>query len=188
MPNIPKGKLGTRDKTFLAFGKAMAEWALLERALYDWFEHLTLLSEPRAKAIYFAAKNTSNRLDLLRAAIGTSGIEADAQNFITEAIKRVVNYSTFRNKLAHGEFTFEGQIIESKLPRKTAREKAVTKEQLEIAIGNLTILTTAIRSALDFAKGMSETEEESLALCLQQVLESPLQADSTTSNQKSAKR
>jgi hypothetical protein len=169
--------LGEVDKTFLAFGKAMAAWALIERALYNWFEHLTLLDTGLAKSIYFSAKSTSNRLDMIRAALKCLRLDENEQTFITEAINVVGKYSSFRNKLAHGEFTFDGEIVETKhTGRKIAKEKAISREELRVATQNFIELTNLLNNALGFAQGYPESEDESLVICLAQLRELPAEA------------
>lgn len=106
-------ELSEKDKSFLAFGKAMAAWASLESGFYAWFEHVTMLDTRIATPLYYSASNFKSRLDMLRAAMQSFQIEDEELKFIKEAIKRAIDYSGFRNKLAHGEFTLEGLIIES---------------------------------------------------------------------------
>jgi hypothetical protein len=134
-------ELSEKDKSFLAFGRAMAAWASLESGLYAWFEHVTLLDTRKATPLYYSATNFKSRLDLLRAAMQSFQIEDDELKFLTAAIKRAVEYNGFRNKLAHGEFTFEGLIIESKHPdRKIARDTAIDRSGLDIAAQNFRAL------------------------------------------------
>jgi hypothetical protein len=172
-----------KDKIFLSFGKTMALWALLERSLYEWFQHITLLDGKIAKPLYFSAKSTSNRLEILRATLKSTSLDEAERVFIEEAIKLVQNYSSFRNKLAHGEFTFEGQVIESKHhDRKKAIEKSISQEAIEIAGRNFSSLTLIIREAHDLAIGYEPTEKSSLEICLQQLKELPREANSTTPN------
>jgi hypothetical protein len=179
----PTTSLGEVDRTFLAFGRAMAAWALIERALYTWFEHLTLLDTGVTKPIYFSAKSTSSRLDLLRAAIGAIELGKNEKVFITEAISVVVKYSSFRNKLAHGEFTFDGEIIETKqTSRKAVKEKSISREDLHRASQNFMVLTNLLNNALGFVEGYPESEDESIEICIVQLRELPVHAHSNVSN------
>jgi hypothetical protein len=170
------------DKTFLAFGKAMAAWALIERALYNWFEHLTLLDANLAKSIYFSAKSTPNRLDMIRAALDTLELDENEQAFIAEAVNVVGKYSSFRNKLAHGEFTFDGEIVETKHTIRKTKGEAINREELRVASQNFFELTNLLNTALGFVQGYPESEDESLEICLAQLRELPAQAKSKVRN------
>src|SRR5258708_31729701 len=152
-------KLSERDNAFLSFGKAMAAWPLLESALYVWFEHATLLDMKQAKPIYYSATNFKSRLDLLRAAIRSNAMELDELEFIKSAIKLAIDYNSFRNKLAHGEFTVEGLIIESKhIDRKLAKESAVKRKDLDVASTNFRALADLMWAARDVALGFNELD------------------------------
>ena len=105
-------RLAERNNAIFLFGKAMVAWARLESGFYGWFEHATLLDMRQAKPLYYSATNFKARLDLLRAAISGTKLEAAEQEFIKAAIKLSIEYNTVRNKLAHGEMTIDGLVIE----------------------------------------------------------------------------
>lgn len=92
----------------------MAAWAKLEKGFYAWFEHITLLDMRQAQPLYFAPTSFKARTNLIRAALKSNQLESDEQKFIEKALGRADQYNSFRNKLAHGEFTIEGLLIESK--------------------------------------------------------------------------
>jgi hypothetical protein len=189
-PRKQSEKLSDRDKAFLLFGKAMAAWAALEMSFYIWFEHAMLLDMRQAKPLYYAATNFKARLDLLRAAISSTKLEKEEQAFIEAAIKKAIKYSSFRNKLAHGEFTLEGLLIESKhADYKAARSSAITQREIETAARNFSKLAELIADARDYAIGLRDMlEEDSLEICRQRVIELPLEAHSSTQNSMPAKR
>jgi hypothetical protein len=166
--------LGDRDSAFLAFGKAMAAWARLEAGFYGWFEHITLLDLKQAKPLYYSATNFKSRTDLLRAAIVGTRLESAEQDFIEEAVKVAVQYNSFRNKLAHGEFTLEGLIIESKhADRAKAKEKAIGLPQLAVYTDRFNILANLLWQARDLAVGFDDESDPDATLetCKQRATE-----------------
>jgi hypothetical protein len=172
----PQLAMSNKDKALLQFGKTMAAWANLEKAFYGWFEHITSLDMRQAQPLYFAPTSFKARIDLLRAAMVAFYLKDDERAFIEKALGLAVHYSGFRNKLAHGEFTFEGVIIESKhADRKAAREKGITQEQLKNAANVFQELTNILWKARDIAIGMEieDEPEASLETCAQQVDELP---------------
>jgi hypothetical protein len=172
----PQLVMSDKDRALLQFGKTMAAWANLEKAFYGWFEHLTSLDTRQAQPLYFTPTSFKARIDLLRAAMTAFYLKDNEKIFIEKALGLAVHYSGFRNKLAHGEFTFEGVIIESRhADRKAARERGIAQEQLKNAANVFQELTNILWKARDIAIGM-EIEDEpdaSLETCAQQVDELP---------------
>ena len=177
MPRNPLlRQISERDRAFLAFGKAMAAWASLEKGLYGWFEHITLIDMRQAQRLYFTATSFKAGTDLIRAAQDVYHVEDDENEFLKAALGVATHYSSFRNKLAHGEFTFEGLIIESKHADRSAAEKnAITHPQLEKAAACFQELATLLWKARDIALGfMPEDEPEaSLEKCTEEVADLP---------------
>jgi hypothetical protein len=123
----------------------------------------------------------------LRAAVNSSGLEAQPRAFIEAAIKRATSYNSFRNRLAHGEFTMDGLIIEGKHhEHQVAREDAITPEMMGIAAMNFRALADFLWKARDVDLGFEFEDEPDLSLesCLLQVNELPSTADSSTKGQK----
>ena len=127
--NLP---IGNSKRTFLAFGRAMAAWARLERGFYSWFERITGLESAQARPLYFSATGFNARVKLIRAALEGVELPSNEEAFIKAAMKLANGYNPFRNKLAHGEFTFDGLIVEGKYAdRKRARDEAVSGTLME---------------------------------------------------------
>jgi hypothetical protein len=100
----------------------MAAWARIEVGFYTWFEPITPFDMRQAKPIYYSATSFKSRLDLLRAALDGIQLDRKEETFIRAAMAVVIGYNSFRNKLAHGEFTFDGLLIEGKhVDRRRAR-------------------------------------------------------------------
>jgi hypothetical protein len=183
----PKAVSNKKDNAYLAYGKALAAWASVERACYAWFEHLTLLGEQQARGIFYSARSFDGRMGMLKAALEHSGImEAEITDFAKEAFKKASTFSKFRNTLAHGEFTYEGLLIEGKHPPKKAKELAIDGEKLRIATQNFQNLANLIHEVLYFVDEI-KTPESSPRKCLQLILELPDQADSNQPPQKAVK-
>ena len=119
----PQLVMSNKDKALLQFGKTMAASANLEKAFYGWFEHITSLDMRQAQPLYFAPTSFKARIDLLRPAMVAFYLKDDERAFIEKALGLAVHYSGFRNKLAHGEFTFEGVIIKANTQTEKRREK-----------------------------------------------------------------
>jgi hypothetical protein len=110
----------------------MAAWARIEVGFYTWFEPITPFDMRQAKPIYYSATSFKSRLDLLRAALDGIQLDRNEETFIRAAMAVVIGYNSFRNKLAHGEFTFDGLLIEGKhVDRRRARAEAISAEQLQ---------------------------------------------------------
>ena len=99
-----ESKLSTGDSFYLQYGKAMAAWADLERALSDWFRRAI---EPdgskdvSAQEIYYSARSFNGRADMLKAASNSSLLTIEERKFVRAALKKATDYNSFRSKLAH---------------------------------------------------------------------------------------
>jgi len=167
--NLP---LGDTDRTLLAFGKAMAAWARIEIGFYTWFEHIGAFDLRQAKPIYYSATNFKSRMDLIRAAMEGVTLEHDEDEFIRAAMKVAVSYNSFRNKLAHGEFTFDGLLVEGKhVDRRKARAEAISAAELQAFANLANEFSTILYAARDVALGFTEEDQEitSLAQCTERV-------------------
>ncbi|WP_426409858.1 hypothetical protein [Bradyrhizobium ganzhouense] len=166
-------RMGDTNKAFLAFGKAMAAWARIEVGFYIWFEHITAFDLRQAKPIYYSATSFSARLSLIRAAITGVQLEADEMAFIDEAMKLANPYSSFRNKLAHGEFTLDGLVIEGKhVDRKLARAEAISADKLKKYTHRFNDFAELLLQARDLALGFNDEDHEpglTLSHCTQRV-------------------
>jgi hypothetical protein len=177
MPRIPMPpSLSEKDNALLLFGRAMAAWANLEKGFYVWFEHITLLEPQHAQPLYFAPTGFKGRADLLRSVIQSYALEKDELAFIDKALGLGIHYSSFRNKLAHGEFTFHGLVVEPKhADRASAMMSAIKSEHLYLASSAFQGLANILYTAREIALGFVPEDEPdaSLAICLQQVNELP---------------
>jgi hypothetical protein len=166
------------------YGHAMASWASLESSLQHWFSHLTGMDHNMGSAIFFGARGFGARADMLDAAIQTCKSKPQAQiEFIKEAVKKARQYSSFRNKIAHGEprlnVTKSGDI-EDGGPVESAhymliqgksglsvKDPGISVTELNVAIGNIKRLRTYIISAANFRSvSGSKPPEECRALVL----------------------
>jgi hypothetical protein len=92
------------NQFFDAFGRLMAEWAAIERALFLWFQGATQMSEPAARAVFYSARSFNARAEMLEAALPTAQkLKTEEAEFIKAALKRAWGYSGFRNSIVHGE-------------------------------------------------------------------------------------
>jgi hypothetical protein len=165
-------KLNDTDKTLLAFGKAMAAWARIEIGFYIWFEHIGAFDTRQARPIYYSATNFKSRMDLIRAAMDGVTLDREEEEFINAAIKVAIGYNSFRNKLAHGEFTFDGLLVEGKhVDRRKARAEAISATQLQAFAKLANEFSTILYTARDVALGVAEDDEEhiTLARCIENV-------------------
>jgi hypothetical protein len=170
--------LSEKDNAFLSYGKAMANWASLERAVYEWFQHITLLDAKQAKPIFYSVTNTKTRFALVRAALSANQLDRDERIFVEKALNRAGEYSSFRNKLAHGEFTFEGIIIEGKHhDRAKATETGITREQVDRAASRFRELADLLYDAYDIALRGHDNADARISDCLERLNELPKQAD-----------
>ncbi|MFT4279494.1 MAG: hypothetical protein QM576_24365 [Rhodopseudomonas sp.] len=155
--NLP---MGNTDRTLLAFGKAMAAWARIEVGFYCWFEHIGGFDLRQAKPIYYSATNFKSRMDLIRAAMAGVTLEEDEETFIRRAMKLAETYNSFRNKLAHGEFTFDGLLVEGKhVDPRAARAAAISIDELFAFANSANDFSLILYRARDLAWGPSEEDD-----------------------------
>jgi hypothetical protein len=153
------------DKTLLAFGKAMAAWARIEVGFYTWFEHITAFDLRQAKPVYYSATNFKSRMDMIRGAIEGVTLETDEAEFIRAAMDLAVRYNSFRNKLAHGEFTFDGLLVEGKhVDRRKARAEAISEKELNTFANIANEFAEILYKARDLALGFSDENEPDLTV------------------------
>jgi hypothetical protein len=169
-------RLRDSDKALLAFGKAMAAWARIEIGFYGWFEHIGDFDLRQAKPIYYSATNFKSRMDLIRAAMDGVTLEIDEEKFIKAAMAVAIKYNSFRNKLAHGEFTFDGLLVEGKhVDRRKARAEAITAEELQAFAGSANEFSAILFTARNIALGEFQDGEvrTTLAKCTEDLTALP---------------
>lgn len=174
----------------LAYGQAMAQWALIEERLSYWFQDTTGLPYEMARAMFFSPRVFQARTDLLEVAIKHSFRLCECSlRFIKAGTIKAGKYSAFRNQLAHGEQTFDVRIgsqtfkqtilISGKLAPEKAAESAITVDRLTLATERYRELARLLMDATEFVNGgASATHPEE---CLQQLHELPNQADASKS-------
>ncbi|KZD22801.1 hypothetical protein [Tardiphaga robiniae] len=170
----------------LAYGQAMAQWALIEERLSYWFQDTTGLPYEMARAMFFSPRVFQARTDLLEAAIKHSFRLCECSlRFIKAATTKAGKYSSFRNHLAHGEQTFDARpeaptfkqtiLISGKLAPEKAAETAITVDRLKLATERYRELARLLMDATEFVNGgPSATHPEE---CLRLLNELPNQAD-----------
>jgi hypothetical protein len=160
------------DKTLLEFGKVMSEWSKIERCLFYWFAYATLLDDAPARCIFYSANSFRARVDMLEAVVNLNKLEENETAVIKAGIKRAVQWSAFRNKIAHGEFSFDQQnIVQGKLPPRAAKAKAISFEHLQRARRNFRELSDALYAGLDLTFGPGENADDGLLASLEGCLE-----------------
>ena len=86
------------------YGIALANWSGIERGLFYWFYRTTAMSEAMARAVFYSARSFNGRAEMLDAAVAHNPtIVGDELAFIKAAIKKAGRFSSFRNRIAHGE-------------------------------------------------------------------------------------
>ncbi len=175
---ILKDQLGEATLEFYHFyGHALARWSQLETALYYWFERTTGMQDAMARAIFYGARGFFARAEMLDAAIEHAATLSPTETaFLREALKKAKSYSSFRNKIAHGEprlNVVEG-TPETKLHytitqgRNTpaSGEEAISVTELATAADNFHTLAQCIRDMLPFPvkNPKAKSPEECLSL------------------------
>ena len=174
MRKIRENGIASKDAAFLAFGKAMAAWARIERGFYLWFEHITLLDYQKCNPLYYSVQTFRGRMDLLKAALSCNTIEKDELKFIETAMKVVLPYVSIRNQLAHGEFTLDGLVVDSRVVGREKRlQSVVSLEKLTMFTQEAETLARLMAEARDFALGFESPDEHdaSLQKCVKQIQE-----------------
>ncbi|KIZ36975.1 hypothetical protein OO17_24125 [Rhodopseudomonas palustris] len=161
MRKRPDG-VSRKDTAYLAFGKAMANWALLE--LFHWFQRVTFLKLPQARRVFYANKNFAARAEMLREVLPESGLEAPEVAVIEAVVKRAAGFCTFRNSLAHGEVTFEG-IVDPRYEYEEALARGYAVADIETAANQFLALAEISRQAHAIAT------DDGAALILQDYLD-----------------
>lgn len=173
----------------MAFGRAFGQWALIEERLFYWFHYATGLPGDLARIIYYSHRTFQGRSLMLENVLETRPLKVPgAQEFIVAAIKKAVQFNGFRNKLAHGDPTFDVRggsptfkqviLLQARHGIYEAAETAVTMAQLGTATNNFRELARLIMDVFDFLN--SGVEPDKPAECLKQVLALPDRAEEAT--------
>lgn len=139
-----------------------------------------------ARAIFFAPRTFQARTDLLEAAItNDTTLCACAREFIKAATVKAGKLSSFRNRLAHGEQTFDTReespthkqviLISSRLHPEKAAADGVTGRKLIFAIANFRELAKLL---MDVSEFLRDPKDPTLPVeCLRRLNALPNQAD-----------
>lgn len=171
----------------LAFGQAMGQWSLIEERLSYWFQDSTGLPYEMARSIFFSPRVFQSRTDILEAALEHPYRLCECSvRFARGAIKKSLQFNSFRNSLAHGEQTFDARsnsptfkqtiLISGRKHPELAAATAVTVAKLRIASENFRELAKVLMDATGFVNGTPDAVQPEE--CLRQVNAMPNQADS----------
>lgn len=173
-----------------AYGVAMSQWACVERNLYLWFVHVTQMKEKVARAVFYSARSFNARAEMLQAAIEKADhLAPERLDFIQEALRRAWSYSSFRNRMAHGEplmniLDLKGQprkvffsIAQGKTRDHPSSE--ISMEDLETATQNFYVLQNLLIDTHP-TPGVGKPDHQWPATALQLLSELPSQASFKT--------
>jgi hypothetical protein len=162
---------------FHYFGLFMTRWAQLETTLYYWFGRVTTMPEGMSRAIFYGARGFAARAEMLEAAIEHATVlKPEETAVLKEGVKKARQYSTFRNKVAHGEPRLNVKDLNNPQIHYTItqgkntpneKEEVITLEHLTAAASNIHTLVDCIRDTLPplrTAKQNPKSPEECLAI------------------------
>jgi hypothetical protein len=92
-------------KFYESYGRAMAKWADFEMNLAHLFGKVTDMHDTVAVRVFFSAKSSSARFDMLGEALPAQAAHPTTVSAIGELIERGRQFNETRNRLAH-EFTW----------------------------------------------------------------------------------
>jgi hypothetical protein len=184
---IEMGKALTNFHT--AYGRFMQHWARLEEVMFYWFQWLSAMPELRARAIFYSSKNFAGRADLLEAATQHAEVGAAEIAFAKQAIKKCIQFNSFRNSATHGEAVHDARptsstylqylLVQGKSPVAEQLATAITVEILGFASDNVRELSKIMFDVLQHAGQIPGYPPElvpSPDKCLEQVLALPNRA------------
>jgi len=172
------------------FGVAMSHWASLEASLCEWFQRASGMNSQMATTVFFSGTGFRSRAEMLEAVLEHTPrkrVSEEQKTFLKAAIKKARQFSTFRNRIAHGEprmrlgpktdgkndVTF---VFYPSKDRLDATAEILEQSGLEIAINNIHTLHRCITEMSPWVrtrvKKIRSREE-----CLAQVLALPNQAN-----------
>lgn len=147
---------------YQAFGLVMAQWARLESCMFYWFMYAIDKPEAIARAIFFSAKSFTGRRDMFNGAIPHSPFDDDIKMFLKAASKKARQYSEFRNRVAHGEPTWnlkknspifkQYSLCEARITR--GAMTVMTDEALEISMVTNAQMETATHNLRELVRLM----------------------------------
>jgi hypothetical protein len=168
-------------KFYEAYGRALAKWADPEFCLAHLFGKVTDMHETVATRVFFSARASSGRLEMLSEALPAQAGHPDTVAAIKALIKKAGQYNATRNRLAH-EFTtlrtdyeqMEAEHVLVKTPRLvdiTTRSQSLsnaisTKNLKEIwdNFSKLTEMTVLIYASFEHPERHPEHRDTILAM------------------------
>jgi hypothetical protein len=124
---------------FEAYGRAIAQWADFEYGLAHLFALVTDMHDRVAVRVFFSARTSQARLDMINGALPAQIANASTLHAIKALTKKAGQYNETRNRLAHELTTIrtkdDGETIEHVLANTKKLHHLETRlEQLETAI------------------------------------------------------
>ena len=156
------------------YGMTLAQWATIEQRMFYWFHYASDLPEDMARGVFYSSKNFNGRVDMMEAAVDSSAVVAAPSKIaVTALIKRCRAYSTFRNKITHGEPHYDFRkdsatyrqmlLIEGKNLKEHAAGDAISLDYLAWGCDQLRGLSKLILEALHASQ---EKHEKRLEECV----------------------
>lgn len=191
-------QISERDRLYLAMGKAMESWGFIEMNLAVHFRVLTGMQPGMANVVFSSPRNLRGKLDMLEDVVNC-GIEVRAipsmLPFVKTACKRIGQWSSVRNMLAHSKVYivphnkskyFNRPVLTDTVEIiKDNPEKLLAVEHIEIAESNFRWISTLLVASHSHPNGLSE---QLLAECLALVRLLPVKAQEDGLSQSTLKR
>jgi hypothetical protein len=139
---------------YLAYGRAMGNWARLERQLGEIFLRITRMPHAMGLATYYSAKSFAGRVDMVQAVIPFAKTLPDGHKFLDRCTAIATTYSSTRNRFAHDPHIVQVDVSDlsaGKPSRRIGSMKGaapVTLAHLENAGPNFQALADLIHASL----------------------------------------
>lgn len=86
---------------FMALGKALSAWAVVEQCLGLWFQVMTEIKPLVSNDLFFAPNSFRSRIDMLKTAVQHSTADEALRLFVLEVLNKAGTYADFRNSFVH---------------------------------------------------------------------------------------
>ena len=158
----PKPKtLGSEERFYQRYGRAMAEWSTIEYALSTWFQQLAEMTLPISRAVFRSHNSFRASLKMLEIALDGKPRDKLLTEFFNEALTRVRAYYEFRNILAHDLSIWHATDKEMRLMKHVSDyfDEGVTSAELTAAGRNFKRLSQILMFTLPVGKPMYTPEQ-----------------------------
>ncbi|TJX71297.1 MAG: hypothetical protein E5W21_07655 [Mesorhizobium sp.] len=167
---------------YRSYGYAMVEWARVEDNLARWFETITEMPAPMARAVLNSAKAFTPQALMLSSAIENAPLKREIADFLKAAIDKALTYYQFRNRIAHGMPRINttdpnNPVFEWHESKSILSLDPITRERIDICAKNFGDLANAIMTAYLIASRSPEPRERRLKELQRQVFLLPNPAD-----------